>query len=563
MNKKMISFATGVMVWIAVVNFVFMGVFPLNADSPTKKKNTVVEENSFDEVTAKLEKGGNLYLYAGAERVIKTVDEFSVKLRTILGKKIVKEEEKAEILNTFDFIYNLLKKSGLMEISGVGVSSTSIGPDLNHSKIILHHYKEKGNGLIWNMTKPAPHELTFLKLLPADTVMAGYFDSGLKVLWVWLKAEAVASNLPKLKMGISVVEPMLEQQGIRLGELLDSIDGVGWALTLDSKKKISIPLGKDKPVLEIPEPALAIIFSVKDDALFNLLESKLTFAQKSPNPEVKMLQIPVPSTPFGLQPLIIQKEGFLIAASNNQIVNDIFNVKKSGKGLTASPEFRALSTGMPAEGNSFRFGSSRMFETIMELQSRLVQEETKGEDFGVMEFMKFFQKKWGMFGVLQNTDEGYIYTFNHGFNLEILVLLPVTVPLAIVAAIAIPNMLTAMQKGKQKATMMDMKKIGIAIDSYIAEHGSAPVGETLSAIADKLQPTYIEMLPLKDAWGNDFHYTHGTGEKSKDYAIGTGGKDGVFNGWEQKGTYYVSSLHDFESDIIFSNGNFTYSPMVH
>jgi hypothetical protein len=452
MNKKMISFATGVLVWMAIVNLVFMGVFPLHADSSAEKKGTVVEKNSFDEVTAKLDKGGNLYLYAGAERVIKTVDEFSVKLRTMLEKKIGNEEEKAEILNTFDFIYGLLKRSGLMEISGLGVSSTSIGPDLNHSKVILHHYKGKGNGLIWNVTKPAPHELTFLKLLPADTVMAGYSDSGLKALWEWLKAETMASNLPKLKMGFSVVEPMLEQQGIRLGELLDSIDGIGWALTLDSKKKIAIPMGKDKPVLEIPEPALAIIFSVKDDALFNLLQSKLTFAQKSPNPEMKMLQIPVPPTPFALQPLIIQKEGFLVAASNNQVVNEIFAARKSGKGLIASPEFKALSAGIPAEGNSFRYGSSRLFETIMELQSGVVKAETSGEDFGVMEFMKFFQKKWGMFGVLQNTNEGYIYTFNHGFNLEILVLLPVTVPLGIVAAIAIPNLLTAIQKGKQKAT---------------------------------------------------------------------------------------------------------------
>lgn len=563
MNKKMISFATGALVWMATANLVFMGVFPLHADSPAEKKSTVVEKNSFDEVTAKLDKGGNLFLYAGAERVLKTVDEFSVKLRAMMEKKLGNEEEKAEILSTFDFIYGLLKKSGFMEISGVGVSSTSMGPDLNHSKVILHHYKENGNGLIWNLTKPAPHELTYLKLLPADTVMAGYSDPGLKALWEWLKAEALASNIPKLKMGVAVLEPMLEQQGIRLGELLDSIDGVGWVLTLDSKKKIAIPLGKDKPALEIPEPALAVVFSVKDDSLFNLLQSKLTFAQKSPNPAMKMLQIPVPPTPFALQPLIIQKEGLLIAASNNEVVNAIFTAKKSGKGLIASPEFKELSAGIPTEGNSFRFGSSRLFGTIMELQGKLVQAEAKGEDSGVMEFMDILKQKWGMFGVLQNTSEGYVYTFNHGFNLEMLVLLPVTVPLAIVAAIAIPNMLTAIQKGKQKATMGDMKMIGMAVEGYITDHGSAPEGETLEAIRSKLEPAYIKVLPLKDGWGNDFLYAHGTGEKNKDYAVGTGGKDGVFNGWAQEGTYYVNSMHEFGNDIIFSNGNFTYGPMVH
>lgn len=567
MKKRLISLVTGVLVWAAIANFVFLGGLPMDAAPAAAfagKDKKPVEKNSFNEVTAKLDKGGNLFLYAGTERLVKTVDEFAVNLRTMLGEKIENGEEKAEALNIFDFVHGMLKHSGLMEVSGMGVSSIALEPRLNRTKIVFHHYKGKGTGLIWNLMKANPHDLTLLNSLPADTALAGFSDFGLNVLWEWAKKEAQISNLPKLKQGILILEPMLQQQGIELGKLLNSIDGMGYVLTLDGKKRTAIPLGKEKPALEMPEPALAIVFAVKDDSLFNLLQSKMPFAQKSPNPEMKMLQIPVPPMPFTLQPVILQKEGLLIVASNNQIVNAMFAAKKSGKGLVSTPEFKMLSKGIPTKGNSYRFGSARFSESIMDIQSQLVRAETggKGEDQTLMNFMKLFQEKYGMFGVLQNTDEGSVYTMNHGFSMETLILLPLTVPLGIVAAIAIPNLLTAMQKGKQKASMGDIKTIGLAVEMYIADNGKAPEGKTLLEIKDKLEPFYIKTLPLKDGWGNDFHYRHGTGDKQKEYAVAAGGKDGMFDGWEQSGVYIITTMDGFGKDIIFADGKFTYGPKV-
>lgn len=563
MKKRLISLVTGVLVWAALVNLVFLGGFPLDAAPGDAKEKKVVEKNSFLEVTSKLDKGGNFYLYAGTERLVQTVDEFAVNLRTMLEQKIENAEEKANALNIFDFVYGMVKHSGLMEISGVGVSSIALEPDLNRTKVVCHHYKGKGTGLIWNLMKGTPHELTELKLLPADTVLAGFSDFGLNIFWDWAKKEAQASNLPKLKGGILALEPMLQQQGIELGKLLNSIDRMGYVLTLDSKKRAAIPLGKGKPVLEFPEPALAIVFVVKDDSLFNLLQSKMPFAQKSPNPEKKMLQIPVPPMPFTVQPVILQKEGMLVVASNNVIANAMFAAQKSGKGLIATGEFKKLSAGIPKKGNSFRFGSARLSRAFMDIQSKLAATAAgKGEDQSLMNFLKIFQEKYGMFGVLQNTAEGTVYTMNHGFKMETLLLLPLSIPVGIIAAIAIPNMLTALQKGKQKATMGDMKTIGLAIESYITDHGKAPEGKTLLEIKDKLQPFYIKTLPLKDGWENDFHYRHGTGDKSKEYAVASGGKEGAFGGWDQKGVYVVTSMDGFGKDIIFSNGNFTFGPKV-
>ena len=115
---------------------------------------------------------------------------------------------------------------------------------------------------------------------------------------------------------------------------------------------------------------------------------------------------------------------------------------------------------------------------------------------------------------------------------------------------------------KQKATMREMKFLGMAIESYIIDNDKAPEAKTFAELNPILTPFYIKVLPLKDAWGNDFHYYHGPGNKKDEYTIGSGGEDGVFNGWEQRGFYLVKTVKDFDNDIILSNGQFVYGPKV-
>lgn len=142
-----------------------------------------------------------------------------------------------------------------------------------------------------------------------------------------------------------------------------------------------------------------------------------------------------------------------------------------------------------------------------------------------------------------------------GFTLvELLIVIAI---IGIIAAIAIPNLLTALQKGKQKATAGDMKSLGTSIESYLTDVYIAPQATTGNGLATILAPFYMKVYTSRDGWGHPWQYSSPT--LSDIYSLGSSGRDTTFNGWIQSGTYIVDRLVEFNNDIIFSNGSFTYS----
>jgi general secretion pathway protein G len=136
-----------------------------------------------------------------------------------------------------------------------------------------------------------------------------------------------------------------------------------------------------------------------------------------------------------------------------------------------------------------------------------------------------------------------------GFTLiELLIVVAI---IGIIAAIAIPNLLNAIDRGKQKRTMADMRSIGTAIESYAVDNNFYPKGMSnaaAAAIGAHVSPIYIKTMPTTDGWQNvwDADSTN-TGSQ---YTITSSAKDGV-QGTNNGGTTTV-----FESDIVFANGQF-------
>ena len=135
-----------------------------------------------------------------------------------------------------------------------------------------------------------------------------------------------------------------------------------------------------------------------------------------------------------------------------------------------------------------------------------------------------------------------------GFTLiELLIVVAI---IGIIAAIAIPNLLNAIDRGKQKRTMADLRSIGTAVESYAVDNNVYPVAATAAILQTTVQPIYIKSMPLADGWSNTFQVDAITTQ----YTLFSQGKDGATN------TCAAAQTNTFNDDICFINGQFLRYP---
>ena len=147
---------------------------------------------------------------------------------------------------------------------------------------------------------------------------------------------------------------------------------------------------------------------------------------------------------------------------------------------------------------------------------------------------------------------------NQGFTLiELLIVVAI---IGIIAAIAIPNLLNAMDRSKQKRTMADLRYLGTALETYAIDNTLYPMQASEVTVASStlpaaVGPIYMRNAPTYDGWGFPARFQ----SDGLTYTIGSLAKDGNAGGnLSVAGTSGPSNL--FDCDIIFSLGSFVQWP---
>lgn len=137
----------------------------------------------------------------------------------------------------------------------------------------------------------------------------------------------------------------------------------------------------------------------------------------------------------------------------------------------------------------------------------------------------------------------------------IIVIVMATCFAGLIAAIAIPNFLNAVDRGRQKRTMADIQSLATSVEAYAVDHDEYPVFGSLDELRELVEPTYIIKAPSVDGWGYSF-FCEGDADG---YLIRSPGKDGVLDVADPR-SYRGGRSGDFNADIVLENGEFLQWP---
>jgi len=395
----------------------------------------------FDSITSKLDKEGDLFVYLNTSKLMGTINNaFATLKETVTSEGKLSEAQKEEADKWFSFLQGILNDSGLLKISGMGISSKEIESGLTRSRVVMQHDPGAGDGLLWNLGRKDSGDLGLLDSLPEETVFASFSDTSYYTIWNWLKKHAEKAGDEKIRFALTSLEKDLKAKGIDLNSLLESMNGkAGIVVTLDRSKIKEYPAPHKK--VKFPEPGFALVIETANDSIFSLLSKFIPDVSVMEEKGNKMIDIKVPPMPFTFSPRIVQSGKILILSSNPGLAQRILN--GSGDTIRKSKDFQKLSRGMPDTGTGFTYLSPVFFREFFKFQKEMNPGDSESQNKG-MEIIKKMGMDFdnlSMFRIAQKTGEGYLITTNTTMNMEMMIIMPAMAAGGIIAAVAIPQII--------------------------------------------------------------------------------------------------------------------------
>jgi len=422
-----------------------------SAAAPQNAKIVSAEKTSFDEVTAKLNPGGNLFVYLSTEQTLRGLtNRISAISNFASSIPSIPPDGRATIGRVLGALDEIAVNSGIAEIRGIGMSSIAREPGFYYGKVVVYHDEGQSHGVIWSLFGSAPHTLE-LDLLPASTAMAFFSDFDLTMAWTNVNKIVDGLGVPPVADALRRAPVEFHKQtGLEWGDVLDSLSGAyGIIFTLDPTTKVKVPIPGN--MMEVPSPGLAFVIKVNSDLIFNRVDEALKdnpLVTKVDDTDLRMRTMNIPLPISFLRPTLARFGDYLVLASSDTLAREIVAVKSGqNKGFKGTDEFKKLSQDIPDKGNNFALVTSAFASTIIQVHQQFASQAAAGGHG----FPEFFDGQTNSFSysVGVNGPQGWEGFANGNHNMQALVV-PAAVAAGTAAAIAIPNFVKAREAAQQK-----------------------------------------------------------------------------------------------------------------
>ncbi len=466
---------------------------PGNSTSPASPPSA--EPTSFDETTARLDRGGAFYMYLSLAQWLDGLSGQLDKLRTSIPTDGMSASDRKQMDQMFNLGTTLIKNSGIEQITGVGASSLAVESGVYRNTFFVHHYKGKESGMLNTLFGTAPHALTALDLLPANTALASSGDYDLAGLIRALLQTIDQSGIPDLQKGKAEdIQKFQQATGMTLEEFLASLgQEINLVLTLDPSKQIEVPSGSGG-TMKIPAPRLALLIEVKDDKYFNKIDELLgslppmISISKVDEPGLKMRTTSYPLGDFEVRPTVARWDKFLLIASDDHLIRDMIAVQKGGAGFKASPAFAKDSAGLPTQGNGFSLTTQALMQALRDYQKQTLA-SLKGTGTSPMQtewLSKFLlsDTSGDSYGVSAHVENGWLAVGKGPTGVGKVLGPLVAMPAALAVGAALPAVGSVSEKGKATKSLAQAKQIGLACKLYASDNDG------------KFPPTLDALVPM-------------------------------------------------------------------
>ena len=141
---------------------------------------------------------------------------------------------------------------------------------------------------------------------------------------------------------------------------------------------------------------------------------------------------------------------------------------------------------------------------------------------------------------------------SRGFSLvELLIVCAV---IGLIAAIAIPNLVNAIQRGRQARTMGDLRSLATSVGMYQQDYAKFPIQNSLGSITniEDILIAYMGGYNSRDGWQRDFMYRSTDGD---DYTLVSYGLNGIADT-----PWTMGPINYFDDDLVIFGGSFVQWP---